>query len=157
MSDVVHSHKIYSLHQPSLLKITSLHERARTLLQKSILKEIAAHHSFTQCPLCGEGFSTENMCSLGEKIQFKYSWDAQREQKSCVSCRVIWEIALHNYTKERGDGMITGTSHEISITGYNNCFCQSFVFPDLGGLGVSIHLANGHSRFHLYEREKCAT
>lgn len=43
-------------------------------------------------------------------------------------CSLLWELTMHNWVNEGGDGGIRGIGYRLTLVCYQFCFCRQIVF-----------------------------
>jgi hypothetical protein len=115
-------------------------------LKPKVLDEIGRTHNLAHCPLCGGEFAKEACFHTSGSSEHGASGSSWL-RRLCEPCNIVWEMDLINWTNERGDGMVTGEGHYISLVGYANCFCCRIVI-DRSPAHIRVHEGRNHSYMH---------
>ena len=129
-------------------------------LDSSILEEIRSHHRFGKCPLCSEQLSGP-VCVDGKDILVAFR-ESTKQYSSCSQCKIVWQLEIFNWTDERGDGMVTGEGHILTLYAFSNCFCRTSLlfasFKHSRRAGIQLESSpDGHSTLATFDRHSRCT
>lgn len=104
-----------------------------------------------KCFICGETLG-EVACALG--VRYRRTADIGESSAHCRKCAIVWKLVIRNWVNERGDGMIIGEGHDVTLHAYSNCYCRAPLLtrPNAAGyatdFGVILNLNTEKQTYH---------
>lgn len=97
-----------------------------------------------KCFICG-GPLGQMECMYG--VRYNHPTDIGESWYHCRKCSIVWRLVIRNWVNERGDGMITGEGHDVTLHAYSNCYCRAPLLtrPNASGYAADFGVILNHN------------